>query len=239
MKYILKTEVNGNGNKVFSKQRNGKVFVYLAKDENGNIGKVDKNWILKNQDNIVNLGVSGDNIYPTEIKKETSKAAVHISPQVVEEDDDEEIDYEDVLDYAEDFYKELGECLTFDGNTVRIATDISIAGMPFEKYLMDLDVTNPFDIATVYEKFDNAITDGVDHPFNEIGYLVEGGIIRQDDYEDIYNTINYIKDAMNRVAERFSHLYEYSEGGNFDDEQLGACNNEVYFKSWYSELFDY
>lgn len=69
MKYILKTEVNGNGNKVFSKQRNGKIFLYAAQDENGNFAPVDKEWILRNKANIVNLGISGTNIYPTEVKK--------------------------------------------------------------------------------------------------------------------------------------------------------------------------
>ncbi len=68
MKYILKTEVNENGNKVFSKERQGKDFIYLAKSENGDIGKVDKNWILQHQKEIVNLGISKDSIYPIEIK---------------------------------------------------------------------------------------------------------------------------------------------------------------------------
>lgn len=63
MKYILKTEFNGKWS--FSKQRNGKSFIYLAKDENGIIATVDKDWILKNQKTIVNLGVDKNNgIYP-------------------------------------------------------------------------------------------------------------------------------------------------------------------------------
>ena len=64
MRYVLKTEVNDKGNKVFSKVRRGKGFIYLAKAEDGKIGEVNKDWILLNQKNIVNLGVSGDNIYP-------------------------------------------------------------------------------------------------------------------------------------------------------------------------------
>lgn len=69
MKYMLKTEVNENGNLVFSKQRNGKSFIYLAKDETGVTATVDKDWILQNQKNIVNLGVSNDSIYPVEVEK--------------------------------------------------------------------------------------------------------------------------------------------------------------------------
>lgn len=70
MRYVLKTEVNAKGNKVFSKVRMGKEFIYLAKAEDGSIGEVDKDWVLSNQKNIVNLGVSGDNIYPvTELDK--------------------------------------------------------------------------------------------------------------------------------------------------------------------------
>ena len=71
MKYILKTEVNAKGNKVFSKERNGKGFLYLAKNEAGVVSKVDKKWILNNQIDILNLGVSEDNaIYPaTDLRK--------------------------------------------------------------------------------------------------------------------------------------------------------------------------
>ena len=75
MKYILKTEVNENGNEVFSKERRGKGFAYLAKDEAGNIGIVDKNWILRNKDSIVNLGVDKNgSIYPIEVKADKKPA---------------------------------------------------------------------------------------------------------------------------------------------------------------------
>lgn len=82
MKYILKTEVNESGNLVFSKQRNGKSFIYLAKDETGATATVDKDWILQNQKNIVNLGVSNDSIYPVEVKgTKTSKvASIELNP---------------------------------------------------------------------------------------------------------------------------------------------------------------
>ena len=69
MRFILKTEINGAGNKVFSKKRQGKSFVYLAKDELGNVQTVDKAWVVKNASSIVNMGISGENIYPKEIKK--------------------------------------------------------------------------------------------------------------------------------------------------------------------------
>lgn len=87
MKYILKTEVNENGNEVFSKERRGKGFVYLAKDETGNIGVVDKNWILRNKDSIVNVGVDKNgSIYPTEIKgkKKPEKPVAKDVKEIVE-----------------------------------------------------------------------------------------------------------------------------------------------------------
>ena len=69
MSYILKTEASKLGHEVFSKKKRGKVFVYLAKDENGNTGVVDKNWILNNRNSILNLGVSKKgNLYPINIK---------------------------------------------------------------------------------------------------------------------------------------------------------------------------
>lgn len=69
MKYILKTEVNENGNLVFSKKRSGKDYIYLAKDENGNVGQVLKSWIIQNQEEIENVRVSGDSIYAVDKKK--------------------------------------------------------------------------------------------------------------------------------------------------------------------------
>lgn len=62
MKYILKTETNESGNLVFSKQRYGKVFIYLAKDENGNVEQVSKDWIIQHKDEILNVRVNGDTI---------------------------------------------------------------------------------------------------------------------------------------------------------------------------------
>lgn len=64
MKYLLKTEKNENGNMVFSKQRKGKWYIYFVKNEKGEVATVDKKWILRNKNNIVNLGVdANENIY--------------------------------------------------------------------------------------------------------------------------------------------------------------------------------
>ena len=72
MKYLLKTETNDTGNLVFSKERQGRIFIYLAKDENGNISPVSKNWIIENQNSIVNVRVNGDTIVPVgQNKKKT------------------------------------------------------------------------------------------------------------------------------------------------------------------------
>ena len=70
MKYILMTEINDSGNKVFSKKRIGKGFLYIAVDENKKKIEVEKDWVLFNKDNIVNLGVDkNDGIYPIDIEK--------------------------------------------------------------------------------------------------------------------------------------------------------------------------
>ena len=66
---MLKAIKNQNGNEVFAKERRGKNFVYLAKSEDGKVGTVTKNWILKHKNEIVNLGVSGDSIYPVSADK--------------------------------------------------------------------------------------------------------------------------------------------------------------------------
>lgn len=69
MKYALKTEINENGNLVFSKQRYGKGYVYWVKDENGNIRQALKDWIIAHQNEIVNVRVSGDSLCAVEPKK--------------------------------------------------------------------------------------------------------------------------------------------------------------------------
>lgn len=69
MIYILKTEASKLGHEVFYKRKRNKVWVYLAKDEHGDVCKVDKNWIIHNRNSIWNLGVSKKgNLYPIDIK---------------------------------------------------------------------------------------------------------------------------------------------------------------------------
>ena len=70
MRYKLKTVKNEKNKKVFAREKRGTKIVYLAKSEAGEVGEVDKNWILKNKENIINLGVSGTNIYPVVNKDE-------------------------------------------------------------------------------------------------------------------------------------------------------------------------
>ena len=69
MKFRLQTEVNSSGNLVFSKERYGKGFMYLAFDNNGNSRPVTKDWIIQNKDEIENLRVSGDTIAAVQTKK--------------------------------------------------------------------------------------------------------------------------------------------------------------------------
>lgn len=61
MKYLLKTNVNESGNTIISKEkRNGK-NVYLVMNENKETQIVDKEWLIKHKDYVVNLTVSADN----------------------------------------------------------------------------------------------------------------------------------------------------------------------------------
>ena len=70
MRFKIETEINESGNRVFKKYRIGKNFAYEVKAENGESFPADKNWILQNQKSIVNLGVSGDKIYPVDMPGE-------------------------------------------------------------------------------------------------------------------------------------------------------------------------
>ena len=69
MKFRLQTEVNSSGNLVFSKERYGKGFMYLAFDKNGNSQPVTKDWIIQNKEEIENVRVSGDTIAAVQTKK--------------------------------------------------------------------------------------------------------------------------------------------------------------------------
>lgn len=60
MKFILKTEKNKNGNKILSKEvKDGQVY-YMAKNEKGQTGIVNRQWVYENKDNILNATVSID-----------------------------------------------------------------------------------------------------------------------------------------------------------------------------------
>lgn len=60
MKYILKTELNENGNEIFSKVRDVMGFYYIVKNENGAINYKDREWVIKNSKNILNLILTSD-----------------------------------------------------------------------------------------------------------------------------------------------------------------------------------
>ena len=62
MKYLLRTDLNDNGNEVFVKYKEGKIYKYFLKDMYGNTMTVDKEEIIRNKDNILNVSVSGDTI---------------------------------------------------------------------------------------------------------------------------------------------------------------------------------
>lgn len=225
MKYLLKTEINGSGNKVFSKQRNGKIFVYLAKDENGNIGQVDKNWILRNQSNIVNLGVSGEKIYPTEIKKETTKAAVHI-------------DVEDVLDFAKKFYKSNLRMINVDCSDIYVNYKDKYGHLNIKRYI-DMSGLNCFDIPEVIDRISDTV-DNLDvfEVVKEVGLAVQGNSLSIDDIEVIYDMVNYAKEAQLYLEEKVTDLEKYLEEfkkEGFTQKQLDYCANEIDFEEWYDK----
>lgn len=235
MKYVLKTEKNASGNVVFSKERRGKKFAYLAKDENGNVGVVDKNWILQHQKEIVNLGVSGDSIYPVEIKKSENKATVKTAPQVVEVEEDE-IDIDEVLDFAENFYTNLGDSLRVDSiDEVYFIDGQYICGRQVEVW-MDFSDINPFNIVEVLDKIDKAIEDF--DPFEETRIAIEGGAVSRNDIEDIYDTVNAFKEFKDRLDERYQSFNRYRykfNNMNFSEEQLEKCVNTFVFYYWYRD----
>ena len=98
MKYVLKTEVNEKGREVFAKERRGKSYVYIAYDQNNKVGIVDKDWLLKNKDAIVNLGVDKNgSIYPVHLESITKSrwpklvAVERLTTLKLELEDDKEI----------------------------------------------------------------------------------------------------------------------------------------------------
>jgi len=62
MKYLLRTDLNDNGNEVFVKYKEGNIYKYFLKDMYGNTTVVDKEEIIRNKDNILNVSVSGNTI---------------------------------------------------------------------------------------------------------------------------------------------------------------------------------
>ena len=72
--FMLKVEKNEKGNEVFAKKRTSKGFIYPVKDLNdGQVFWVSKPWIIAGKNSIVNVGVSGDSIYP--IQKNSMKCS--------------------------------------------------------------------------------------------------------------------------------------------------------------------
>lgn len=72
MKYILKTELNENGNEVFSKVRDTDGFYYIVKNENGVVNYKGRDWVIKNSKNIVNLILTSDSRLIVKSKKNES-----------------------------------------------------------------------------------------------------------------------------------------------------------------------
>ena len=69
MMYILKTELNENGNEVFSKVRDTAGFYYIVKNENGVINYKARDWVINNAKNIINLVLTSDSRLMVKPKK--------------------------------------------------------------------------------------------------------------------------------------------------------------------------
>lgn len=66
MIYFLKTETDQNGELSFTKIQEGIEYIYFAETMIGEEKEVTKNWIMLHAEDILNLGISGDTIYPIE-----------------------------------------------------------------------------------------------------------------------------------------------------------------------------
>lgn len=98
MKYILKTKIENGVEKidyvpnVYDRRKS----VYLVMDEDKKVFEVDKDWVLKNIDNIINVGVSGTSLFvksrkddktgveKVEVSKENRVVLKHLSSEIYE-----------------------------------------------------------------------------------------------------------------------------------------------------------
>lgn len=98
MKYILKTKIENGVEKidyvpnVYDRRKS----VYLVMGEDKKVFEVDKDWVLKNIDNIINVGVSGTSLFvksrkddktgveKVEVSKENRVVLKHLSSEMIE-----------------------------------------------------------------------------------------------------------------------------------------------------------
>lgn len=98
MKYILKTKIENGVEKidyvpnVYDRRKS----VYLVMGEDKKVFEVDKDWVLKNIDNIINVGVSGTSLFvksrkddkigveKVEVSKENRVVLKHLSSEIYE-----------------------------------------------------------------------------------------------------------------------------------------------------------
>ena len=195
MKYMLKTEINENGNKVFSKERRGKGFVYLAKDENGKTGVVDKTWILKNKENIVNLAVSGETIYVVDNLKKQKKTAFDLAKEAAEIIQGY---YSITAQYNNDMTPDFSDGSEFESIMGR-------TGYGREIY-HSCDKTNGFDIEAV-DKVYREIDMEWD-PDEEIYYVIEG-VRDSSGVREVREAIEDCDEYQANVKEMYQELRPY------------------------------
>lgn len=98
MKYILKTKIENGIEKIdyVSNVYDRRKSVYLVMGEDKKVFEVDKDWVLKNIDNIINVGVSGTSLFvksrkddktgveKVEVSKENRVVLKHLSSEIYE-----------------------------------------------------------------------------------------------------------------------------------------------------------
>lgn len=79
MKYIIKTKIENGLEKIdyVPNMYDRRKSVYLVMDENKNIFEVDKDWVLRNIDSIINIGVSGNSLFVKSRKYEKGEIEIN------------------------------------------------------------------------------------------------------------------------------------------------------------------
>lgn len=207
MKYELKTEINANGNKVFSKERKGHQFIYLARNQDGKVGKVDKAWILKNKANIINLAVSGESLIVSENvekKKANTSDLTREAASIVKS-------YYAVV-------SKFGLVPEFDSsNETDGITEIGVGGTNIDHYFDE--TINGFDLSAIDDEYkklaqywdaDAELVEFMNYFMNDYGFHMTGEGVRNA-AETLSNTVKQIDEHSERLKMAYRDLNPWHE----------------------------